>query len=144
MEQIDNKSLIRFFLKTIIVLEIVQLFLNTPIAIAQDSTVTAYIKPSQMTQAWESARDGALIGFGTGAAVSLIGFSLQAENMDYTRMIAGSTGTGFLIGAVYGLVEDRFFRSSSKSEEHTSRIRPQIFHSRDDKVGYGMFASLSF
>jgi hypothetical protein len=141
-EKMNRNKFVRRAIKTAVIIEILYLVAHTPVAIAQEPTVAATVKPSQITHAWESARDGALIGLGSGAAISLLSYSVNAQSVDYGRIMAGTTGAGFLFGALYGFVENRYF-SDNNENSHTS-LRPQLFHSSGDKVGYGMFASLNF
>lgn len=143
--RIEKKNIVRIFIKTVLILEIVNLLFTSQVALAQNvdsGNYTIYSKPT-LSKTWESARDGALIGFGSGAAISLIGYAAQSEGMDYGRILAGSTGTGFIVGAIYGFVEAKWMTAETDVGTYKGKFRPQIFEN-DGSTGVGLFAQFDF
>jgi len=140
-----NRVIVRLFIKTVLILEALNMIFTSNIAFAQDDVERMTISPQPvMSAAWESAKYGAMIGFGSGAAVSLIGYAANAQNMDYGRVLAGTTGSGFMIGAVYGIIEAKFFNENyADLEERKTYVRPQVFE-RESGTGYGLLAALRF
>lgn len=120
-----------------------------PFAMAQgdrspESSATIEASNDPLAAAWEGGKLGALIGLGAGGAVSMMGYAFNSD-MEYGRVLAGTTGAGFIGGAVYGFVRQQFFPSFGVDDQGstTAYIKPDIV-SVADGGAYGLSMGLNF
>ena len=105
---------------------------------------------SPMGECLSSGFSGALVGLGAGGAYHLISYGATGKQPNNTgRVVAVTTGLGFLVGAVYGYVSadntnDRIRKREDLRTEKFGRITPDIFvGSSLASTSYGLSYSLA-